>query len=56
MTLDRDPGQVAVFDADPANFLKGGKGIILPVNGVVVECDAALAAQVEDLLNAGAKD
>ena len=56
MTFYRDLDQVAVFDAHPANFLKDGQGIILPIDGVVVECDDALAAQVEALLSAAAAD
>lgn len=45
----RDLDQVAVFDAHPANFLRDGNGLILPIDGVVVECDDALASQVEGL-------
>jgi len=56
MTFYRDLDQVAVFDAHPANFLKDGQGIILPIDGVVVECDDALASQVEDLLSAVVAD
>ena len=56
MTFYRDLDQVAVFDAHPANFLKDGSGIILPIDGVVVECDDALAAQVEGLLALAAAD
>ena len=37
-------------------LLKDGQGIILPIDGVVVECDDALAAQVEALLSAAAAD
>jgi hypothetical protein len=56
MSFYRDLDQVAVFDAHPANFLKDGQGIILPIDGVVVACDEALTAQVEDMLSAAAKD
>ena len=45
----RDLDQVAVFDAHPANFLRDRNGVILPIDGVVVECDDALASQVEAL-------
>ncbi len=50
LSFYRDLDQVAVFDAHPANFLRDRSGFILPVDGVVVECDEALAAQVETLL------
>ncbi len=50
LSFYRDLDQVAVFDAHPANFLKDRNGMILPIDGVVVECDDALAAQVEGLL------
>ncbi len=56
MTFYRDLDQVAVFDAHPANFLKDGQGIILPIDGVVVECDDALAAQMEALLSTATAD
>ena len=56
MTFYRDLDQVALFDAHPANFLKDGQGVILPIDGVVVECGDALAAQVENLLSAAASD
>lgn len=56
MTFYRDLDQVAVFDAHPANFLKDRQGVILPIDGVVVECGDALAAQVENLLSAAASD
>jgi hypothetical protein len=50
LSFYRDLDQVAVFDAHPANFLKDRSGLILPIDGVVVECEDALAAQVEGLL------
>ena len=56
MTFYRDLDGVAVFDAHPANFLRDGQGVILPIDGVVVECDDALLAQVEALLSAAAAD
>jgi hypothetical protein len=49
LTFYRNLDQVAVFDAHPANFLRDRSGIILPIDGVVVECDDALAAQMEAL-------
>ena len=49
LSFYRDLDQVAVFDAHPANFLRDRNGLILPIDGVVVECDDALASQVEAL-------
>ena len=49
----RDLDQVAVFDAHPANFLRDRNGLILPIDGVVVECDDVLASQVEALRSNG---
>jgi hypothetical protein len=50
MTFYRDLDQVAVFDAHAANFIKDASGLVLPIDGVVVECDDALAEQMEGLL------
>lgn len=50
LTFYRDLDQAAVFDAHPANYLRDRHGVILPIDGVVVECDEALAAQMEALL------
>jgi hypothetical protein len=49
LSFYRDLDQVAVFDAHPANFLKDRNGVILPIDGVVVECGDHLASQVEAL-------
>ena len=49
LSFYRDLDQVAVFDAHPANFLKDRNGVILPIDGVVVECGDPLASQVEAL-------
>ena len=49
LSFYRDLDQVAVFDAHPANFLRDRSGLILPIDGVVVECDDQLATQVEAL-------
>ena len=46
----RDLDQVAVFDAHPANFLRDGNGIILPIDGVVVPACDELAAMLDALL------
>jgi hypothetical protein len=50
MTFYRDLDQMAVFDAHAGNFLQDRSGLILPIDGVVVECDEQLAAQVAALL------
>lgn len=50
MSFYRDLDQMAVFDAHAGNFLKDKSGLVLPIDGVVVECDDLLAAQVEVLL------
>jgi Serine/Threonine/Tyrosine Kinase found in polyvalent proteins len=49
LSFYRDLDQVAVFDAHPANFLRDGNGVILPIDGVVVQADDALAALLEEL-------
>lgn len=50
MSFYRDLDQMAVFDAHAGNFLQDRSGLILPIDGVVVECDEVLAAQVAALL------
>lgn len=50
LTFYRDLDQVAVFDAHPANYLRDRHGVILPIDGVVVECGEALTIQMEALL------
>lgn len=49
LSFYRDLDQVAVFDAHPANFIRDRNGVILPIDGVVVEADDTLAALLEAL-------
>ena len=49
LSFYRDLDQVAVFDAHPANFIRDRNGIILPIDGVLVEADDELAALLEPL-------
>jgi hypothetical protein len=49
LSFYRDLDQVAVFDAHPANFIRDRSGIILPIDGVVVQADAELAAVLDRL-------
>lgn len=49
LSFYRDLDQVAVFDAHPANFIRDRRGIILPIDGVVVQADDELAAVLDAL-------
>ncbi len=49
LSFYRDLDQVAVFDAHPANFIRDQSGIILPIDGVVVEADDELASLLDNL-------
>ncbi len=46
----RDLDQLAVFDAHPANVLKDERGVILPIDLIVLIADEALAAQLSAAL------
>lgn len=50
LSFYRDLDQVAVFDAHPANFIRDRRGIILPIDGVVVQADDELAAMLDTLV------
>jgi hypothetical protein len=50
LSFYRDLDQIAVFDAHPANFLKDGNRVILPIDGLIVECDDALSEQILSLI------
>ncbi|MBI2924290.1 MAG: hypothetical protein HYY24_01145 [Verrucomicrobia bacterium] len=46
----RDLDQLAVFDAHPANVLKDERGVILPIDLIVLIADDALAEQLSAAL------
>ena len=46
LTFYRDLDQLAAFDAHPANVLKDGDGVILPIDLILVTADDPLAAQL----------
>ncbi|MFN0076623.1 MAG: hypothetical protein ACKVY0_09125 [Prosthecobacter sp.] len=50
LSFYRDLDQVAVFDAHPANFIRDRSGVILPIDGVVVQATDELAAMLDHLL------
>jgi hypothetical protein len=50
LSFYRDIDQIAVFDAHPANFLRDRNQVILPIDGIVVQTEAPLAAALEVLL------
>ena len=49
LSFYRDLDQMAVFDAHPANFLKDRRGIILPIDAVLVQAGDELAVMLAEL-------
>lgn len=47
LSFYRDLDQMAVFDAHPANFIRDRSGVILPIDGLLVKADDALAEMIE---------
>jgi hypothetical protein len=47
LSFYRDLDQVAVFDAHPANYIRDHRGIVFPIDGVLVEAGDVLTALLE---------
>jgi hypothetical protein len=47
----RDLDEIAVFDAHPANFVKDREGVVLPIDLILLQADAALQNALKTYLD-----